>query len=172
MIRDLISKGDLSRLAATQSYNSKFNVFVASLCCRNVKTGQLLQTVMLGDGLLHTACLRGYSYCVSVFALYGRGLRVVIISSHSSGDFTPVCFCVYVCAQGVLFVLLQHQLLTSLEEEERDARAQDQMFSKEEEDNEEERKKTTLFSLGAVNPLNGKSVLATRLCPPKAWSGR
>lgn len=61
----------------------------------------------------------------------------------------------YAGAQGVLFVLLQHQLL-SLEEEEE----------------EDESKKTALLSLIAVNPLSGKSVLATHLYPPKAWSGR
>ncbi|XP_028422799.1 uncharacterized protein palb2 isoform X2 [Perca flavescens] len=91
----------------------------------NLKTGQQLRRIILGDGLSHTSCLRGYSYC------------------------------------GVLFVLLQHQLLSSLAEE-----AKDQMCSK------EERKKTALFSLVAVNPLSGKCVLATRLHPPKAWSGR
>ncbi|XP_035515359.1 partner and localizer of BRCA2 [Morone saxatilis] len=70
---------------------------------------------------------------------------------------------------GVLFVLLQHQLLSSLEEEEREATSKDQMFVEEE---EEERKKTALLSLVAVNPLSGKSVKATQLYPPKAWSGR
>lgn len=77
----------------------------------------------------------------------------------------------YVCAQGVLFVLLQHQLLSSLEEEEKEATAKDEMFSEEEKE-EEKRKKTALFSLVAINPLSSKSVLATRLYPPKAWSGR
>ncbi|XP_044045512.1 partner and localizer of BRCA2 [Siniperca chuatsi] len=71
---------------------------------------------------------------------------------------------------GVLFVLLQHQLLSSLEEEERKTTAKDKMFL--EEEKEEERKKTALFSLVAVNPLSGKSVQATLLYPPKAWSGR
>ncbi|XP_074485817.1 uncharacterized protein palb2 isoform X1 [Sebastes fasciatus] len=88
----------------------------------NLKSGQLLQRIVLGDGLSHMACLRGYSYC------------------------------------GVLFVLLQHQLLSSLEEEAKEKA--------------EEKKKTALFSLVAVNPLSGKSVVATRLYPPKAWSGR
>ncbi|XP_067441325.1 partner and localizer of BRCA2 isoform X2 [Thunnus thynnus] len=101
----------------------------------NLKTGQLLRRIVLGDGLSHTACLRGYSYC------------------------------------GVLLVLLQHHFLSSLEEEEKEAKAKDQRFLKEEE-KEEERKKTALFSLVAVNPLSGKSALATRLYPPKAWSGR
>nr|XP_020478446.1 partner and localizer of BRCA2 [Monopterus albus] len=99
----------------------------------NLKTGQLLQKIILGDDLSHTACLRGYSYC------------------------------------GVLFVLLQHQFLSSLEEEETEAKAKDEMFS--DEGKEEERKKTALFSLVTVNPLSGKSVLATQLSPPKAWSG-
>ncbi|XP_070769040.1 partner and localizer of BRCA2 [Enoplosus armatus] len=100
----------------------------------NLKTGQLLRRIILGDGLCHTACLRGYSYC------------------------------------GVLFVLLQHQLLSSLEEEEKKAAAKDHMFL--EEEKEEGRKTTALFSLVAVNPLSGKSVQATLLYPPKAWSGR
>lgn len=78
-----------------------------------------------------------------------------------------MCFCVYVGAQGVLFVLLQHQLLSSLEEEERESTKKDQMFLE-----EEERKKRALLSLVAVNPLSGKSVLATRLYSPEAWSGR
>lgn len=62
--------------------------------------------------------------------------------------------------QGVLSVLLQHQFLSSLDEEENKAKVKD------------EGKTTALFSLVAVNPLSGKSVLATRLYPPKAWSGR
>ncbi|KAE8300456.1 Partner and localizer of BRCA2 [Larimichthys crocea] len=98
----------------------------------NLKTGQLLRRIILGDSLSHTACLRGYSYC------------------------------------GVLFVLLQHQSLTPLEGEDREATAKDQMFLEE----EVERKKTVLFSLLAINPLSGKSALATQLYPPKAWSGR
>lgn len=65
------------------------------------------------------------------------------------------------CAQGVLFVLLQHQLFSSVEAE-----------GKNQEEEEEARKKMALLSLVAVNPLSGKSVLATQLCPPKAWSGR
>ncbi|XP_029291343.1 partner and localizer of BRCA2 isoform X2 [Cottoperca gobio] len=88
----------------------------------NLKTGQLLQRIILGDGLSHMACLRGYSYC------------------------------------GVLFVLLQHQLLSSLEEEAKEK--------------EEERKTIALFSLVAINPLSGKSVPATLLYPPKGWCGR
>lgn len=60
-------------------------------------------------------------------------------------------------------VLLQHQFLSSLGEEE--ATIKDQMLS-------EGETKTALFSLVGINPLNGKSVLATRLHPPKAWSGR
>ncbi|XP_034542920.1 partner and localizer of BRCA2 isoform X2 [Notolabrus celidotus] len=98
----------------------------------NLKTGQLLKRITLTDGLSHTACLRGYSYC------------------------------------GVLFVLLQHHLLSSLEEEEREAKEKDQTCP----EDEEKRKKSALFSLVAVNPLTGRSVLATQLYPPKAWSGR
>ena len=71
----------------------------------------------------------------------------------------------------MLLVLLQHQFLRSLEEEEKETKADEQMFLKEEE-KEEERCNTALFSLVAVNPLSGKSVPATRLYPPKAWSGR
>ncbi|XP_060910958.1 partner and localizer of BRCA2 [Labrus mixtus] len=103
-----------------------------SLLIWNLKTGQLLRRITLTDGLSHTACLRGYSYC------------------------------------GVLFVLLQHQFLTSLEEAERETEEEDQIFSEE----EVARRKSILFSLVAVNPLTGKSVVATRLYPPKAWSGR
>ncbi|XP_010767501.1 partner and localizer of BRCA2, partial [Notothenia coriiceps] len=88
----------------------------------NLKTGQLLQRIILGEDLSHMACLRGYSYC------------------------------------GVLFVLLQHQLLSSLEEEVKEK--------------DEESKKMALFSLVAINPMSGKSTLATRLYPPNAWSGR
>ncbi|CAJ1054029.1 partner and localizer of BRCA2 isoform X3 [Xyrichtys novacula] len=98
----------------------------------NLKTGQLLRTLTLTDGLSHTAVLRGYSY------------------------------------SGVLFVLLQHHLLSSLEEEERKAKEKDLMSP----EDEEERKESALFSLVAVNPLSGKSVLVTQLHPPKSWSGR
>ncbi|KAM3864628.1 uncharacterized protein palb2 [Diretmus argenteus] len=107
-----------------------------SLFIWNLGTGQLLRRLALGEGLAHTACLRGYSSC------------------------------------GVLFVLLQHQLLSSLEEEERGARNKGEgMFSREEEE-EEERRKTALFSLVATNPISGKSVLSTRLYPPTASSDR
>ncbi|XP_075947679.1 uncharacterized protein palb2 isoform X2 [Anarhichas minor] len=88
----------------------------------NLKTGQLLRRIVLGDGLSHMACLRGYS------------------------------------SSGVLFVLLQHQSLSSLEDEA--------------EEKDEERKMAALFSLVAVNPVSGASVLASRLHPPDAWSGR
>ncbi|XP_031719028.1 partner and localizer of BRCA2 isoform X2 [Anarrhichthys ocellatus] len=88
----------------------------------NLKTGQLLRRIVLGDGLSHMACLRGYS------------------------------------SSGVLVVLLQHQSLSSLEDEA--------------EEKDEERKMAALFSLVAINPLSGASVLASRLHPPDAWSGR
>ncbi|XP_029362774.1 partner and localizer of BRCA2 isoform X1 [Echeneis naucrates] len=100
----------------------------------NLKSGQLLRRIILGDVFSHTAALRGYAY------------------------------------NGVLFVLLQHQLLSSLEGEEKEAKAKDEMLSEQEE--EEERKRTAFFSLVAINPLSSKSVLATQLYPPKAWSGR
>nr|XP_046226876.1 partner and localizer of BRCA2 [Scatophagus argus] len=71
---------------------------------------------------------------------------------------------------GVLFVLLQHQLIISLEDEDREPTGKDQMFLEEKKrDGETE---TALLSFVAVNPLSGKSVVATRLYPPKAWSGR
>ncbi|XP_029996415.1 uncharacterized protein palb2 [Sphaeramia orbicularis] len=98
----------------------------------NLQTGHLLQKIPLGEGLSHSACLRGYSTC------------------------------------GVLFVLMQHHFLGSLEEVEKEAGVKYQMFP----ENEKEEKKLTLFSLVAVNPRCGKSVLATRLYPPKSWTGR
>ncbi|XP_021163598.2 partner and localizer of BRCA2 isoform X2 [Fundulus heteroclitus] len=67
--------------------------------------------------------------------------------------------------RGVLFVLLQHQFLSSLDQEEKEAKEKHQMPS-------EEEMKPALLSLAAVNPMNGKSVLAARLCPPKGWTGR
>ncbi|XP_034385287.1 partner and localizer of BRCA2 isoform X4 [Cyclopterus lumpus] len=88
----------------------------------NLKTGQLLRRILLGDGLSHTACLRGFSSC------------------------------------GALFVLLQHQSLSSPE-----GGATEEA---------EEGKKAALFSLVAVNPVSGKCALASRLFPPEAWSGR
>ncbi|XP_069545755.1 partner and localizer of BRCA2 isoform X1 [Brachyistius frenatus] len=66
---------------------------------------------------------------------------------------------------GVLFVLLQHQFLSSPEEEEKEGKLKDGLFP-------EEDTKTALFSLVTVNPLSGRSVPATRLYPPEAWSGR
>ncbi|XP_037327763.2 partner and localizer of BRCA2 [Pungitius pungitius] len=83
----------------------------------NLKTGQLLRRIALGDGLSHTSCLRGFS----------------------SG--------------GALFVLLQHQ---------QDAAKEDG----------EEREGAAPFSLVAVDPLSGRSALASRLRPPEGWSGR
>lgn len=69
----------------------------------------------------------------------------------------------------MLFVLLQHQLLSSLEEERREAAEKDEGFLEEEKD---KRKRAALLSLVAVNPLSGKSVTATQLYPPTFWSGR
>ena len=75
-------------------------------------------------------------------------------------------------AQGVLLVLLQHQYLGSIVREEV------QSYCWEEEGNgvpmekAREKPKTTLFSLVAINALSGKSVVASRLHQPEAWSGR
>ncbi|XP_034044014.1 partner and localizer of BRCA2 isoform X3 [Thalassophryne amazonica] len=98
----------------------------------NLRSGQLLRRMVLGEGLLHSACLRGYS------------------------------------CSGVLFVLLQHHFLSSLEDKH-DTEGKEESLSQEERQQE---KKTALFSLIAMNPLNGKSVLATRLYPHKSWTGR
>ncbi|KAL6110996.1 palb2 [Pungitius sinensis] len=64
---------------------------------------------------------------------------------------------------GALFVLLQHQQLGS---------PQDAAKEDGNEDDEEEREGAAPFSLVAVNPLSGRSALASRLRPPKGWSGR
>ncbi|XP_056136407.1 uncharacterized protein palb2 [Lampris incognitus] len=71
---------------------------------------------------------------------------------------------------GVLFVLLQHNLLNSLENEQKKYYKQDETVSMEVK--EREGKRITLFSLIAANPLNGKSTLATQLFEPEAWSSR
>ncbi|XP_040043001.2 uncharacterized protein palb2 isoform X3 [Gasterosteus aculeatus] len=88
----------------------------------NLKTGQLLRRIALGDGLSHASCLRGFS------------------------------------SRGALFVLLQHQQLGSPE----DGAKKD----------EDERQSAAPLSLVAVNPLSGRSALASRLRPPEGWSGR
>jgi len=80
--------------------------------------------------------------------------------------------------QGALFVLLQHQSLSSpeggatetAEEEEEEEKKEEEEEEEEEEKKEEE--KAALFSLVAVNPVSGKCALASRLFPPKAWTGR
>lgn len=87
-----------------------------------------------------SVCLRGFSYRVSLFRL----IRVKL--SPSSERLTPVF-----PAQGVLFVLLQHQQLVTVEEE---------------------REKRAFFSVVAVNPLNRTSMVLTQLYPPTVWSGR
>ncbi|KAM9792772.1 LOW QUALITY PROTEIN: uncharacterized protein palb2 [Neosynchiropus ocellatus] len=81
----------------------------------SVRTGQLLQKIVLGEGLSHAACLRGYS------------------------------------EKGLLMVLLQDHYLSCVEGDEEEA---------------------AVFSLLAVNPLSGKSVLVSSLYPPKSWRGR
>lgn len=102
----------------------------------------------MGDDFTHTSCLRGFSYCVSL-CTFTRGITACHKTSSLSNS--------SVCGQGVLFVLLQHQLLSSLEEDE--AKSKDL-------------KEGSFLSLIAVNPLSGKSVLATKLYPHNAWSGR
>ncbi|XP_007578594.1 partner and localizer of BRCA2 isoform X1 [Poecilia formosa] len=65
---------------------------------------------------------------------------------------------------GVLLVLLQHQFLSSLDQEEKKA-SEKCLLS-------EERSKPALFSLVGINPLSGRSVLSTWLYPPDGWTGR
>ncbi|XP_057700573.1 partner and localizer of BRCA2 [Corythoichthys intestinalis] len=67
---------------------------------------------------------------------------------------------------GVFLVLLQHLSLGCLLNDENTTK--DKMSFKQETDNKE----STPFSLVAVNPLSGKSVLATHLELPESWSGR
>ncbi|KAM8880549.1 uncharacterized protein palb2 isoform 2-T2 [Spinachia spinachia] len=89
----------------------------------NLKTGQLLRRIALGDGLSHTSCLRGFS------------------------------------SRGALFVLLQHQQLGSPQDGAK-------------EDEDEEQESHAPFSLVAVDPLSGRSAVASRLRPPEGWTGR
>ncbi|XP_027872089.1 partner and localizer of BRCA2 [Xiphophorus couchianus] len=65
---------------------------------------------------------------------------------------------------GVLLVLLQHQFLSSLDQEEKKAREKCLLS--------EARSKPALFSLVGINPLSGRSVLSTWLYPPDGWTGR
>lgn len=78
------------------------------------------------------------------------------------------CFTLFVsyllCVQGVILVLLQHQFLSSLDQEQKKPREKNQMLS--------EKFKPALFSLVSINPLSGKSLLASQLCPPIGWTGR
>ncbi|XP_061536669.1 partner and localizer of BRCA2 isoform X1 [Phycodurus eques] len=67
---------------------------------------------------------------------------------------------------GVLLVLLQHLSLGCHQDEKN--KSKDETFFNQ----EEKEKKSVLFSLVALNPLTGKSVLAARLDPPTSWSGR
>lgn len=78
-----------------------------------------------------------------------------------------LCSCYSV--QGVLFVLMQHQFLSSLEEVGNQTTAEEDHMPLE---RDKEVERLAMFSWVSVNPLSGKSVLATQLCPPKAWSGR
>ncbi|XP_054912382.1 partner and localizer of BRCA2 [Poeciliopsis prolifica] len=65
---------------------------------------------------------------------------------------------------GVLLVLLQHQYLSSLDQEEKKAREKYLLSG--------ERSEPPLFSLVGFNPLSGRSVLSTWLYPPDGWTGR
>lgn len=114
---------------------------------RNLASGQLLRKVLLGDGLSPSACLRGYSCCVS-----GAGGALGRRPALSLGDSQLRVF-----AQGVLFVLLQHQSLSSHQEGGAGGGGG---------------KPLGQLSLVAINPLSGRSILATRLHPPSTWSGR
>ncbi|XP_019717734.1 partner and localizer of BRCA2 isoform X2 [Hippocampus comes] len=67
--------------------------------------------------------------------------------------------------RGVLLVLVQHLFLGRLQTKQNVAN--DEVFCK-----QKEEKKPALFSLVAVNPLSGKSILAAQLEPPASWLGR
>ncbi|KAG7279540.1 hypothetical protein CRUP_034641, partial [Coryphaenoides rupestris] len=92
-------------------------------------------------------------------------------------------------AAGALFVLLQHQYLGSIAPEEahqsyhqgdqqgghndhKNNNNNNDVVSVETEREKQKTTTTTLFSIVAINPLNGKSVVAYRLHQPEAWSGR
>ncbi|KAF3687911.1 Partner and localizer of BRCA2 [Channa argus] len=164
------SKVVTSSLSATGSTLEVFNVSDSSstqssqlLVSPGVCVGALASVDGLSDALI------GTDECGSLFIWNlktGQLLQRVTIAedlSHTS-CLRGYSYC------GVLFVLLQHQLLISLDREGTEVKAKDQIFS--EEPNKKEMNKTALFSLVAVNPLSGKSVVATKLYPPKAWSGR
>ncbi|XP_077462441.1 partner and localizer of BRCA2 [Stigmatopora argus] len=78
--------------------------------------------------------------------------------SHSS------CLRGFSC-NGVLLVLLQHLSIGSFPNVENTTK--DKMSSE-----QEKQESPPLFSLVALNPLSGKSVLAARFLPPASWSGR
>ncbi|KAM6971850.1 partner and localizer of BRCA2 [Aplochiton taeniatus] len=73
---------------------------------------------------------------------------------------------------GVLFVLLQHQSLSSPREDEGGARKDEGGLFSAEAAEKGKRSGRVVFSLVATNPLSGKSALATRLGLPTAWSRR
>ncbi|XP_053713696.1 partner and localizer of BRCA2 isoform X2 [Synchiropus splendidus] len=81
----------------------------------NIRTGQLLQKIVLAEGLSHAVCLRGYSE---------KGLLLVLLQDHYLS-----------CGEG-------------------------------------DKEENAVFSLLAINPLSGKSVLVSSLYPPKSWCGR
>ncbi|XP_047222781.1 partner and localizer of BRCA2 isoform X2 [Girardinichthys multiradiatus] len=143
--------------------------------------GSTLQVFTLSDssGLLSSQSLVSPGVCVSALALV-EGLPDALTGADEGGHIfiwnlktgqllsrvlleqglsnTPCLRAYSYC--GVLLVLLQHQFLSSLDQEEKN-----HMSS-------EEKMKPALLSLVGINPLSGKSVLVTRLCPPKGWTGR
>ncbi|XP_077574622.1 partner and localizer of BRCA2 [Stigmatopora nigra] len=74
------------------------------------------------------------------------------------------CLRAFSC-NGLLLVLLQHLSICSFPNDENGTK--DKMSSE-----QEKEESPPLFSLVALNPLSGKSVMATRLLPPASWSGR
>lgn len=230
------------KFCVSQYRNLKSNFFshvmwFYSPCNRNLKTGQMLQQILLCDGSSNLACVRAYTSYVSL-SYPAAGVSVTLphpwahtsisLSFPASASSPPslysslslslflhlsfstcysilshllsfpptlfpsLCFSPYrhfsllssiflslsspacldhpvsltrsvflsLSVQGVLLVLLQHQLLGALEE------------VGEEQDVGVTVRRTSWLSLLAVNPLNGRSVLAGHLYPPETWSGR
>ncbi|KAM4751428.1 uncharacterized protein palb2 [Anableps anableps] len=151
----------------------------------NSAAGSTLQVIMLSESssLLSSQPLVSPGVCVSALAPV-EGLSDALIGTDEEGHLfiwnlksgqllsrvlledslsNTACLKGYSYC-GVLLVLLQHQFLSSLDQEEKKAREKNPMLS--------EKLKPALFSLVGINPLSGKSVLATQLCPPEGWTGR
>ncbi|CAG5928735.1 unnamed protein product [Menidia menidia] len=148
-------------------------------------SGSTLQVLTLSDSSSSPACQPLASPGVGVGALAPvEGLSDALIGTDEGGHLfvwnlkTGLLLCRVrlgeslshtACLRGysycgVLLVLLQHHFLSSMEEEnEKEVKIRDLS---------EEGTKTAFFSLVGINPLSGKSVLASRLYPPEAWSGR